>query len=159
MQHITRIKERYKRRVPGYIVRMCYEDGVPKISKEFPLRKYNGKWSEALAAAEKYRDKKISQLEKKDWYFRRRNSRKPMKCNKTGLLGVQRCKQVGGNRRWNGKYCWRTWWIDPKTRKVKTASFSENKYGAYAASLRALMCHIKRRNIYKEDKNEDSNDM
>jgi hypothetical protein len=146
---ITEIKLSYSNRAPGYIVRLRYVNGVPSIYAQFLLKDYGGKWVTALVAALKFRDLKVRELRREHWYPKRRYDRTLTKRNTSGVFGVQRCKQSGGNRKWNGIYCWRTWWIDPKTRKVRTASFSENKYGAEEACLRAQVCHQTRSNPFR----------
>jgi hypothetical protein len=146
---ITEIKSNYKHRLPGYIVRLKYIDGIPSIYKKFLLKDYGGFRLLALTAALNFRKKEIKKLKQKQWYYGRRNSRKPTKRNKLNVLGVQRSKQIGGNRKWTGIYCYRTWWVDPSTRKIKTASFSERKYGAEQALWMATMCHIHKKHLFK----------
>ena len=138
---ITEIKESYTNRTPGFQVRLGWKNGLPLIVAEFTT----------LEAATIYRDVELKKLKKAGiWPVDRHRDMDNLTVrNTSGINGVSRNSQsrtVNGVIVKSSIYRWTATWCVGKTRK--TASFSENKWGADTACQMARECYEARENIH-----------
>ena len=153
MLGITKLTAKHKNRIPGYIVRLGWTRGNPKISKEFSLADY-ATYEQALASALDFRDAGVAKLMEEEFWpkNRYRCMDNPQCNNKSGVNGVHRARQWGnkdGKRQALDCYAWVATWHENK--KMKTASFAEMKWGADAAFQMACECREARENVCLDD--------
>jgi hypothetical protein len=146
---ITEITEKYvsSRRAEGFYVRLGWSEGRPSVSAGFNNKQF-GSREKALEAAVVFRDNELGKLQKAGKWPVEKVLTKPMRNNKSGVLGVSRTRQWSRGKPSKDIYVWQASWHDPETKKPVNAKFSERKWGAEVAFDMACACREAKKNIY-----------
>lgn len=123
----------------GWIVRLHYENNLPKYTKTFNDSDYNGKEG-SLKAAKKYRDNILNLMKTLGDFKRPYSRRKAQKNNKLGILGVYLNKDTAYRAAFT---------TDDNV--VKNLSFSINKFGDDIALQLAILSRKLLRRATMED--------
>lgn len=145
---ITELTWKHSSRLPGFNVRLGWCNGRPSINAEFTIRDYKSR-GKALHEAVLFRDKQLLKLKKEGKWPVDRTRTKPLKNNKSGVLGVSRTPQWGRGGPSKDIFVWQACWRDSVTRKAVSVKFSEKKWGKDVAFQMACACREARENIYK----------
>jgi len=145
---ITELNYKHPSRIPGFNVRLGWCNGKPSVNAEFSLKDYDSR-GQALLKAILFRDKQLAKLIKEGKWPVEKSRTKPLKNNKSGVLGVSRTPQWSRNGPSKKIFVWQACWRDSVTNKAVSVKFSENKWGKETAFDMACACREAKQNIYK----------